>query len=381
MTPRPGNAGEQNQPTAGSGDSGGTLDEGGSTSAGGSSGTLDEGGSASAGGDAPGGAGADSSRPPLPSCDPIVFEDPDVEFTLRGFLDKPSGVLHPADVVGLEVFGVSGVKSLRGVECLTDLQSLSIGELPLGGVTDLSLLAGLTKLRELDIGRNPIASLEPLGKLPELGALFASSIPGALDLAPLATAPKLATLYLQSDTVKDLKPLGSVATLRTLDFRSGVVIHPEGVSALTQLEDFDATAVFTDVAPLATLTHLKRLRISRKKIEHFAELETLVKLRFLDVSNTGVTSISPVSKLTALVELVAAGNHITQLEPLGALTQLDAVILVDNDLVDVSPLVQNPGFGAGDLLYVDRNPLSCSAQAINLQVLQARGVKVTSDCP
>ena len=362
VTPRAGDEGEQNHPTADSGGSRG-VEEGGASGA------------------AAGDEGGAPSRPPIPGCNPIVFEDPDVEFVLRGYLHKPSGALHPADVVGLEFFGVSGAKSIRGVECLTDLQSLSLGELPFGSVTDLSPLASLIKLRELDVGRNPIASLEPLGKLPELETLFASSIPVELDLTPLSTAPKLATLYLQSDTVKDLKPLGNVSTLRTLNFRSGRVVHPEGVSALTQLEDFDATSVFTDVAPLAALTQLRKLRISRKNIEHFGELKTLVNLRFLDISNTGVTSISPVSHMSELIELVAAGNHITQTEPLGALTELDDVILVDNDVVDLSPLVMNPALGAGDLLYLDRNALPCDAQAINLQVLKARGVKVSSDCP
>ena len=375
VAPRDGDAGEQNQPTPDSGaGSGGSMAEGGMTSAGGA--TL--GGAAGA---ATAGAAGAPAQPPLPSCDPIVFEDPDVEFALRGYLNKPSGALHPADVVGLEFFSVSGVKSIRGVECLTALQSLSIGDLPFGSVTDLSPLASLNKLRELDIGRNPIASLEPLGKLPQLAALFASRIPVELDLTPLSTAPKLATLYLQADTVTDLKPLGGVATLRTLDFRSGVLVHPEGVSALTQLEDFDATSVFADVAPLAALTQLQKLRIPRKNIEHFADLKTLVNLRFLDISSTGITSISPVSHMPELVELVAAGNHITQTEPLGALTRLSEVILVDNDVVDLGPLVMNTAFGAGDFLYVNRNALGCDAQAINLQVLQARGVKVSSDCP
>jgi internalin A len=106
-----------------------------------------------------------------------------------------------------------------------------------------------------------------------------------------------------------------------------------------------------------------------------------VNLRFLDVSGTGITSISPVARMQQLVELVASGNQITQTEPLGALTQLTYVILVDNKVVDLGPLAQNEDIGAGDFVYVDRNELACGSQAINLQVLQARGVNVSSDCP
>lgn len=338
-----------------------------------------EGGAPDAGG-APSSEGGGGDEPPVPSCDPIVFEDPDVEFRLRATLEKPSGALHPADVAGLMYFAASGVKSLQGVECLTDLQSFSMGELPFGNVTDLSPLANLSQLVELDIGLNPIASLEPLAKLLHLENLYADGIPVELDLTPLARAPKLTTLYLRRDTVKDLKPLGSVATLRILDLRLGHVVHPEGVSALTQLEDFDATSVFTDVAPLASLTNLKRLRISQKKLEHFAALKTLIHLQFLDIGNAGVVSLAPVAQMTELRFLLAGGNQITQTEPLGALTQLSSVALVDNQIVDLGPLVQNPAIDAGDFVYLDRNAFACAPQAVNLQALRARGVTVSSDC-
>jgi hypothetical protein len=336
---------------------------------------------AGAPGAADGGEGGAVSEPPLPSCDPIVLEDPDVEYMLRAAVGKPTAALGPADVAGLTFFSVSGVTSLKGVECLTDLESFSMGELPFGHVTDLSPLASLTKLQDVDIGHNPVASLEPLGKLPQLAQIFANHVSVELDLTPLATAPKLDTLYLQGDTVTDLKPLGGVKTLRTLNLRLGHVVHPEGASALTNVVDFDATGVFTDVAPLAAMTKLEKLRISQKTIENFASLETLGKLKFLDVSNTGISSISPVAHMSQLVELVAARNQITQTEPLGALEHLTYVVLVDNQVVDVGPLVQNPAVDAGDFVYLDRNSLGCAAQAINLQILAARGVHVSSDCP
>jgi hypothetical protein len=309
-----------------------------------------------------------------------VFEDADVEYMLRATVQKPSGPLHPADVAGLTYFGVRGVKSIRGVECLTDLESFSMGELPFGHVTDISPLAALKKLQDVDIGLNPVASLEPLEKLPHLRQIFASHIPVELDLTPLANAPKLDLLYLQSDTVKDLAPLGSVPNLRTLNLRLGHVVHPEGVAALTQLEDFDATAVFDDVAPLAALTSLRRLLIGQCNLEHFSALKTLTKMRFLDISSSGITSISAVSQMTDLVGLDAADNQITQTEPLGALSQLAQVVLVKNHIVDLGPLAMNEAIANGDFVYLDQNDFACAAQAVNLQVLQTRGVHVSSDC-
>src|SRR5262249_21698264 len=152
-------------------------------------------------------------------------------------------------------------------ECLTDVTSLDIGSmLPHGNVTDLSPLARLVKLQEVAIGRNPIASLEPLGKLPELTQIFMQLIPVELDLTPLATAPKLEYLDIEHDTVKDLAPLGSVTTLRELHFRSGTLLKQNGAAQLTSVTYLDAPGVFSDAAPLAGLTQLDRLRLGGKPL-------------------------------------------------------------------------------------------------------------------
>src|SRR5262249_47575843 len=137
---------------------------------------------------AEGGAGGES---PLINCDPITFVDADLESSVRAEIKKPNGPIMSADVAGLTVLTTPGITSLAGVQCLTDLTSLDIGALPAGTVTDLTPLASLVKLEDISLARNPIASLEPLGKLPVLAEIFMAHIPVEVDLAPLATAPKL----------------------------------------------------------------------------------------------------------------------------------------------------------------------------------------------
>jgi len=248
-------------------------------------------------------------------------------------------------------------------------------------VTDLRPLGPLAKLETLAIERNPIASLAPLGKLPSLKTLYMFKIPVELDLAPLANAPKLEFLDLLGDTIESLTPLGSVPTLTTLNLRQGTVLEPESAAALKSVQDLDATSVFSDVAPLAGLTNLTKLRISNKPLSNFASLKGFAKLRFLDITAAGITDLTPVASMPELVQLAAHGNQISDLAPLQNLAKLNFVVLVENQVTNVAPLAANLSLGNGGFVYLNRNPLACAGQLANFQAMQARGVQVISDCP
>ncbi|HVY30059.1 MAG TPA: hypothetical protein VHB79_26055 [Polyangiaceae bacterium] len=375
-------AGQASTSRGGSGGNGATV---GGTATGGElgqpAGAAPEGGS-------PEGSGAGASDPgeggsagePMPSCDPIVFDDPDFEYAVRASVNKPTGALTSADVVGLTFVAASGVKSIRGAECLTDLTDFDIGGLPWGDVSDLSPLAPLKKLETVDVGHNPLASVAPLGDLPQLKQLFMSSVPTSLDLAPLAGAPALGLLYLQKDTVVDLEPLGAVKTLVTLNLRQSTVLKPTGAAKLKSVLDLDATGVFDDVTPLAALTQLQKLRVGLKPTQGFAALATLKNLIFLDAQRASIADLAPLAGMTKLQQFTLSGNQVSDLTPLQSLAQLREAVLVDNQVQDLSPLVKNASFADGASLYVQKNPYDCAAQAANVSDLQGRGVEVFSDC-
>jgi Leucine-rich repeat (LRR) protein len=332
------------------------------------------------GGDADDGGAPDQL--PVNGCDPIVFADVRLEAAVRAELGKLRGPLTSADVAGLSQLEASSLSSLKGVECLRDLTALDIGGLPGGSVEDLSPLAGLSHLQNVSVSRNPLASLAPLGTLPNLEQIFAAHLTVELELGALADAPKLAYLDLEADTVVDPSPLGSAPTLRKLILRNGNLLHPEGISVVTSLTDLDATAVFDDVAPLATLTKLETLRIPERSITNFLSLGSLVNLRLLDITHTGVDTLVPVGAMTKLVNLQGSGNHIQEATELGQLFELNIVVLSNNYLHMLSGLVGNDGIGSGDLVDVQQNPLWCDSWAAQeLEELQSLGVEVRHDCP
>jgi internalin A len=311
-----------------------------------------DGGASQGGEPGAGGAGA----PSAPDCDPVRFEDAELESAVRAALGKPNGELSAADVAGLTELTTQSIESLSGIECLQNLSALDIGSLPAGKVTDLQPLAGLTELQILNINRNPVASLAPLGKLPRLQQLFAAKIPVPLDVAPLGHATKLELLDLGADTVPDLTPLAGATALRKLILRQGSVGEPGSIAALTSLEELEATAVFDDAQPLAGLTKLTFLRVGGKAIAHASALGALENLQLLDIAATGVADLGFVVNMSKLATLSAPSNQISDISSLVGLLELRSVAL-----------------GA--------NPLVCATQANNLAKLTGRGVEVFSDCP
>ena len=60
---------------------------------------------------------------------------------------------------------------------------------------------------------------------------------------------------------------------------------------------------------------------------------------------------------------------------------LSELALDNNQISDISPLVANPGIGAGDVVYLEGNPLDVNSCASSIPTLEANGVTVYYDCP
>ena len=100
-------------------------------------------------------------------------------------------------------------------------------------------------------------------------------------------------------------------------------------------------------------------------------------LMTLDAHSAGITSLMGLQNLTSLTDLLLDGNSITDVSALTALTSLTTVLLQDNsNLITVQPLIENTGFGSGDLVNLGSTSVSC-ADVVKLMI---HGVTVISDC-
>ncbi len=98
----------------------------------------------------------------------------------------------------------------------------------------------------------------------------------------------------------------------------------------------------------------------------------------LTAQNAGIESLVGIQNLTGLMTLYLDGNSITEISALSGLTGLVDLRLDGNaNLTDIQPLLDNTGFGGGDIVDLRDTSVSCT----DVAALEAKGVTVVSDCP
>jgi hypothetical protein len=85
------------------------------------------------------------------------------------------------------------------------------------------------------------------------------------------------------------------------------------------------------------------------------------------------------SNLKGLISFSATEKNIADLTGLEYCTNLTELDLGYNQVSDISPLMQNEGFGGGDAIYLQGNPLSWESVNIDIPELRGRGVIVVYD--
>ena len=148
-----------------------------------------------------------------------------------------------------------GAATLKGLEKMTHLESLTVSSPTL---SDITAIAGLSKLRFLDLGtivynqNTMLTDISPLSGLVNLTGLFLVHCTNIGDLRPLASLTELTVLRLGCEAsgmpdsgfydnkkIQDLSPL-------------------QGMTKLTDLSLNNCSAV-SDVKPLTALNQLKLL--------------------------------------------------------------------------------------------------------------------------
>ncbi len=261
----------------------------------------------------------------------VVFADPAIEAAVRAVLSLPDGPLlrsRVREVVELQVES-EGVADLGGLEFCA---ALAFVKMRGNAIVDLGPLANLTALFDVDLRENAI-----------------------VDLTPLAALPNLRHLQLDDNQIADVSPLAGLVGLEIL---------------------YLARNQFVDIGPLASLTSLLSLRLDGNGVADLGPLVAMTALESLAVQQAAVSSLVPLAGMMSLGVLLAGNNSLGSLEGLAGLSALTLVVVNQNQVTDLQPLVDNAGFGEGDVLYVMGNPLSGEAVSVQVPVLVGRGVGV-----
>jgi Leucine-rich repeat (LRR) protein len=239
-------------------------------------------------------------------------------------------------------------ESLTGIQNLTGLTRLSMGNL---WITDISALSGLTSLTGLSLHTNWVS-----------------------DLGPLSGLTNLTSLILSENPISDLSPLRGLTNLTFLRLHR----HGDFVGGQLPMNFMGATGlvftnVITDISPLAGMTKLTDLALHTNDISDISALSGMTALTDLRLAGNPIADLSPLQGLTSLLHLELTTTTVTDLGPLRELTNLRNLDLRYNaDLSDIQPLIDNPGLGDGDNVELRFTTVTCADQAR----LAAKGVDV-----
>jgi Leucine-rich repeat (LRR) protein len=231
-------------------------------------------------------------------------------------------------VASLEPIARSGVSSLsldrvQGADDLAPLaRAANLTQLSVRGpsASTVEALAGAASLQTLSFGGSSLSSLAGMGSLPHLEELIVADSP-ATDLGGLADLTALRSLTLRGMklTTAPRLPRG-LRSLELTDFRT---LDAAFVAAAPHLESLRLPgADLVDVRPIGALKDLERLDLTRNhKLKDIAPLASLVHLKELTLSDTDVESLAPLAKLP-LVSIELHGTRATSLAPLASIPTL-----------------------------------------------------------
>jgi Leucine-rich repeat (LRR) protein len=178
------------------------------------------------------------------------------------------------------------------------------------------------------------------------------------NLSGLEYAVNLQELDLSGNQIRDISPLSNLIYLEVLILEGNDI---------------------RDISPLAKLTNLTVLDLNYNKISDISPLVNLANLQELYLNSNRISDISPLSKLTCLQVLELAYNRILGIDPLAELTNLKELHLEGNRISDISPLIDNPGLGEGDCIFLQDNLLDLipgSGDMEDIYILDKRGVEI-----
>lgn len=256
--------------------------------------------------------------------EPAVFADDAMEAEIRNVLGvTESNIIYTNvmwDITEFTVPAASG--SLADLALMPYLKSLTIHDLKLGTLSDLSALA---KLETLDLSgcTFPAEELEVLANLPSLKKLNLSNC-SLSTIAALKGSSSLTSLNLSSNTLRNLEVLSEMGTLTELNLKHNAVTGLNALSSLNNLETLDISFnAVTDLSPLSSCVKLNWLDAGNNQLSNLRGAENLPLLTYLSLDYNSLTDISLLSGCTELTNLSIANNQISDISKLSALVKLD----------------------------------------------------------
>lgn len=214
------------------------------------------------------------------------------------------------------VFFGKKIKTLKGIEKLTNLHHLSIGD---NKLTNLNGIEKLINLSSLKIGGNKLTNLKGVESLTNLESLSVGK--GKLkNVNEIKNLSKLKELSVNGNKLEDWTIVSDLTNLENL-YINGCGLTDSSlekiVGKLTKLTGLGiADNSLNNLKLISGLTKLESLGANNCKLKSLSGIENLTKLQSLSVSNNRLTNLNGIENLTKLQFLYADKNKITNLPSL-----------------------------------------------------------------
>ncbi|OQX56639.1 MAG: hypothetical protein B5M53_00425 [Candidatus Cloacimonas sp. 4484_209] len=336
----------------------------------------------------------------------VTFPDKNLERVIREKIGKTWGPIYRNDLIKFKqlIANDREIKSIKGLEYCINLTILDLG---MNNISNVSPLANLTNLTTLSLRVNNISDISPLSDLTNL-IWLALECNNISDISPLSNLIDLRELDLQRNNVSDISPLSNLTNLKKLFLGENNIFDFSPLSNLTTLEVLWLNKTnISDISTLTNLIDLTELYLRENNISDISPLANLTKLRKLWISENSIYDISPLANLTNLENLSLGENNISDISPLFNLINLTKLLLWQNNIKDInsikhlirigdpetgwwidldlsynqisdiSPLVENSGIDEGDFVDICHNPLNSQSIETYIPELENRGVELT----
>ena len=253
----------------------------------------------------------------------VVIQDAAIDSVIRQQLQVNS----EHTLFSNELWSITHLDVPSSAQTLSDLSKLPfLTRVTMSGLKfeDLSPLDNLSSLEELVISEMTVSDddLQIIAKLPKLQSLTLVQC-GLSGISPLAEATGLTHLNLNLNTLRDLSALEKLTDLIELRLSHNAVTELSSLSGLRKLEILDLSYnSITSSAPLFNCTSLRELDLSNNALEDVEGLGNLAALEKLYLAFTGLTDISVLSGNNAMLELDISNNNLTDISALSAMKKL-----------------------------------------------------------
>lgn len=158
--------------------------------------------------------------------------------------------------------------------------------------------------------------------------------------------------------------IDKLINLKVLNISGNHIADLSFLNNMTNLEELSYIGevgknILTDISPLASVTHLKKLYMSDHEIEDISPLSGLTELEDVDLSINRISDLKPLNSAINLKQLNINYNQIVSAKPLENLPNLSRVYMSDNKLINMDGFGDIPNI---DVIVVPNNQISDISQ-------------------